>query len=111
MNTKWGLQPFNMVEPNFQVPIPVSARGSFAIKISDTMTFATQVVGTMPDLDANSIQKYFKGIIVENVKDAISRISEDENISPVALETIVKPVSEAVKSIIGQKLEKYGIEN
>tara|TARA_Y100001970_G_scaffold34881_1_gene43135 strand:+ start:8572 stop:9948 length:1377 start_codon:yes stop_codon:yes gene_type:complete len=109
MDTKWGLQPFNMVEPNFHVPIPVSARGSFAIKISDTMTFATQVVGTMPDLDAKNIQKYFKGIITENVKDAISKIAKEENISPVALETIVKPVSEAINSIVGQKLEKYGI--
>ena len=25
-------EPFNMVEPNFHVPIPVSARGSFAIR-------------------------------------------------------------------------------
>lgn len=109
MDTKWGLQPFNMVEPNFHVPIPVSARGSFAIKVDDTMTFATQIVGTMPDLDAQSIKKYFKGIITENVKNAISRIAKEENISPVALETIVQPVSEAIKSIVGRRLEKYGI--
>lgn len=109
MDTKWGLQPFNLVEPNFQVPIPVSARGSFAIKIGETRTFVTQVVGTMPDVDSNLIQKYFKGLITENVKDAVGTIAREQEISPVALETIVKQVSDAVKSIISQKMEKYGI--
>jgi len=109
MNTKWGLQPFNMVEPNFQIPIPVSARGSFAIKVEDTMTFATQIVGTVPDIDSNTIQKYFKGLVTENVKDAVGMIAREQQISPVALETIVKQVSDAVKAIISQKMEKYGI--
>jgi len=109
MDTKWGLQPFNLVEPNFQVPIPVSARGSFAIKVEETRTFVTQVVGTMPDVDANLVQKYFKGLITENVKDAVGTISRDQDISPVALETIVKQVSDAVKSIVSQKMEKYGV--
>ena len=35
MDAKFGLVPFNMLEPTFKVPIPVSCRGSFAIVVKD----------------------------------------------------------------------------
>ncbi len=109
LDTKWGLQPFNLLEPNFQIPIPVSARGSYAIKVEETRTFVTQIVGTTPDVDAGKVKEYFRGIVTENVKDVIGKITREQSLSPVALETIVKEVSDATKSIISKTMEKYGI--
>jgi membrane protease subunit (stomatin/prohibitin family) len=109
LDTKWGLQPFNLLEPNFQIPIPVSARGSYAIKVDDSRTFVTQIVGTTPDVDAGKIKEYFRGIVTENIKDVIGKISKEQSLSPVVLETIVKEVSDATKSIISRSMEKYGI--
>ena len=93
MDTKFGLIPFNMLEPNFRVPIPITSRGSFAVKVSDSKTFINQIIG----------------IITENVKTAITKISKEQNLNPLELETIVSEVSGAVKGIISDALSNYGL--
>ena len=109
MDNKFGLIPFNMIEPNFRVPIPVTSRGSFAIKVADVRSFITQIIGTVRDFEAKTLTQYFRGIIIENVKTAITRISREQNISPLELEAIVFEVSDAVKGIISETLAKYGL--
>jgi len=109
MDNKFGLIPFNMIEPNFRVPIPVTSRGSFAVKILDVRAFLSQIIGTVPDFEAGTLKNYFRGIITEQVKTAIVKISREQNISPLELEAIVFDVSSAVKGIISETLAKYGL--
>ena len=109
MDTKFGLIPFNMLEPNFRVPIPITSRGSFAIRISDAKVFLNRLIGTVPDFESNRLTQFFRGIITENVKTAITRISKEQNINPLELEAIVSEVSGAVKGIIAQALSEFGI--
>jgi membrane protease subunit (stomatin/prohibitin family) len=109
MDVKFGLTPFNMVEPNFRVPIPVTARGSFTIKIQDTRNFIVEIVGTEKDLDSTILKEKFRGIVVNLVKNAIFKIAQEQKLSPVELEGIVYQVSEAVKRIVAQNLERYGL--
>lgn len=109
MDTKFGLIPFNMMEPNFRVPIPITSRGSFAVKVADAKTFLNQIIGTVPDFEADKLTQFFRGIITENVKTAITRISKEQNLNPLELEAIVSEVSVAVKGIISETLAKYGL--
>lgn len=109
MDTKFGLIPFNMIEPNFRVPIPITSRGSFAVKVADTKTFLNQIIGTVPDFEAGKLTHFFRGIITENVKTAITKISKEQSLNPLELEAIVSEVSEAVKGIILNALSKYGL--
>lgn len=109
MDTKFGLIPFNMMEPNFRVPIPITSRGSFAVKVADAKTFLNQIIGTVPDFEADKLTQFFRGIITENVKTAITRISKEQNLNPLELEAIVSEVSGAVKGIISEALAKYGL--
>jgi len=109
MDNKFGLIPFNMLEPNFRVPIPVTSRGSFAIKVTGVRAFLSQIIGTVPDFEAVTIRQYFRGVITENVKTAIVRISKEQKISPLELEAIVIEVSNAVKGYISETLSKYGL--
>jgi membrane protease subunit (stomatin/prohibitin family) len=110
MDAKWGITPFNLIEPNFKVPIPITARGSFAMKIIDTHAFLTNVVGTVPDTDTDTIKQAFRGVITEKVKGAISKIVRDQQLSPLELEQIVGEVSEAVKGFVDEALRKYGMQ-
>lgn len=109
MDTKFGLIPFNMMEPNFRVPIPITSRGSFAVKVANAKTFLNQIIGTVPDFEADKLTQFFRGIITENVKTAITRISKEQNLNPLELEAIVSEVSGAVKGIISEALAKYGL--
>ena len=109
MDIKFGLIPFNMTEPNFRVPIPVTSRGSFAIKVGDTRTFMKRIIGTVSDFETHTLQQFFRGIITENVKNAIYKIAKEQQLSPLDLEAIVFDVSQAVKATIAESLDPFGI--
>jgi membrane protease subunit (stomatin/prohibitin family) len=109
VEVKFGLIPFNMMEPNFRVPIPVTSRGSFVVKISDGKIFLNKLSGVTKSFDPDQLKNYFRGIIAENVKVAITKISKEQNISPLELESMVMDVSEAVKGIISKTFNQYGI--
>ena len=109
MDNKFGLIPFNIIEPNFRVPIPVTSRGSFAVKVTNIRTFLSQIIGTVSDFEAITLKQYFRGVITENIKTAIVKISREQNLSPLELEAIVIDVSAAVKGIISETLAKYGL--
>ena len=109
MNAKFGLVPFNMVEPTFKVPIPISCRGSFALVIENAKLFLTKMVGTVKDFDTNTLSELFRGVISENVKNSITKISKDQNLSPLELESIVHEVGGAVKAVINSHLQEFGL--
>jgi membrane protease subunit (stomatin/prohibitin family) len=110
MDAKFGLLPFNMIEPNFKVPIPVTSRGSFALQVVDSKVFLTKIIGTVSDFNTFSLGQYFRGVIVENVKNAITKISREQKLSPLELESIVLEVSAAVKYLIADTIAEYGLE-
>jgi membrane protease subunit (stomatin/prohibitin family) len=110
MDAKFGLIPFNMLEPNFKVPIPVTSRGSFALNVSDSKTFLNKIVGTVPDFETRTLSQYFRGVIVENVKNAITKIAKEQNLSPLELESIVYEVGNAVRGLMGNTIGDYGLE-
>jgi membrane protease subunit (stomatin/prohibitin family) len=109
MEIKFGLVPFNMIEPNFRVPIPITSRGSFVVRISDGEIFLNKLSGVTKIFEPNKLKDYFRGIITENVKFAITKIAKEQNISPLEFESMVMDVSEAVKGIISKTFNQYGI--
>mgnify|MGYP006126946355 FL=1 len=109
MDAKFGLVPFNMVEPTFKVPIPISCRGSFALVVENAKLFLTKMVGTVKDFDTNTLSELFRGVISENVKNSITKISKDQNLSPLELESIVHEVGGAVKAVINSHLQEFGL--
>jgi membrane protease subunit (stomatin/prohibitin family) len=110
MDAKFGLIPFNMIEPNFKVPIPVTSRGSFALSVSESRTFLTKMVGTVTDFDTITLSQFFRGILVENVKNAITKIAKEQNLSPLELESIVYEVAQAVRGLIASTIAEFGLE-
>lgn len=110
MDAKFGLMPFNMIEPNFKVPIPITSRGSFALTVSDSKSFLSKLVGTVADLDIMTISKYFRGVITEATKNAITKIAKEQVLSPLELESIVFEVATAVKGLISNTILEYGLE-
>jgi membrane protease subunit (stomatin/prohibitin family) len=109
MDAKFGLMPFNMIEPTFKVPIPVTCRGSFALVVEDSKLFLTKMIGTVKDFNTSTLSELFRGVITENVKSTITQISREQKISPLELESIVYEVSGAVKSIINTHLQEFGL--
>jgi membrane protease subunit (stomatin/prohibitin family) len=109
-DAKWGLMPFNIVEPNFKVPIPITCRGSYSVKIVDSRKFLTEIVGVSSLYNQLELQKLFRGIITESTKNAIWKLSKDLGLGPLELEYMVKELSNSIQPAIKFAMSKYGLE-
>jgi membrane protease subunit (stomatin/prohibitin family) len=109
LDSKFGVLPFNLIEPNFRMPIPVTCRGSYAINVSDTKLFLSKIVGTVPEINTNTLTQFFRGVIVENVKENITNIAKSQNLSPLELESIAYEVSNEIREKFNLILNEYGI--
>ena len=110
MDAKFGLLPFNMIEPNFKIPIPVTSRGSFALAVSDSKIFLNKIVGTVGDFETRTLSQYFRGVITEATKNAITKIAREQKLSPLELESIVFEVANAVRGLLASTILEYGLE-
>ncbi len=109
MNNKFGLTPFNLIEPSFKVPIPVSARGSYALKITDAKTLFVQIAGNLSELSAENIKSYFKDLVCAAVKKSIISIEQSLGISPIELETKIDEVAKTSKESVEKIFSEYGL--
>lgn len=109
MDVKFGLVPFNMVEPNFKAPIPITSRGSFALTIINSTNFLNKVVGAVSSFDTQALSQYFRGSLTECVKNSITKIAHEQEISPFELESIAYEVSIAAKPIISEVISEFGL--
>ena len=110
MDTKFGLIPFNMIEPNFKAPVPITSRGSFALTVADAKLFLNKIVGTVSNFESQTLAQYFRGTLTECVKNAITKIAREQAISPFELESISYEVSSVVKPLITPIIAEYGLD-
>ena len=109
-DSKFGVFPFNLIEPEFKIPVSVTARGSYAMKIIDSRNLLTTLSGTSPRTTKETIRDYFRGVLTQTVKNAISEITKTENISPFGLEIVCDEVSKSVMPIVNEVFNNYGME-
>lgn len=109
MDTRFEVPPFNMLEPNFKVPIPLTCKGSFAIRIGEARAFLTRLFGSLDVLDPQKMKEYFRGVITENIKASVAKVARSQKLSPMELEACVNEVAELIKATIAETLEKYGV--
>lgn len=108
-DSKWGLIPFNIIEPNFKVPIPITCRGSYSLKVEDSRFFLTQLVGVTKFYNQAELQKMFRGIISESTKNSIWKLSKVFELGPLELEFMVKELSNSIQPSIEEAMNSYGM--
>ncbi|MFN5336375.1 MAG: SHOCT domain-containing protein, partial [Bacteroidota bacterium] len=64
----------------------------------------------VPDFETKTLAQYFRGEIVENVKNAITKIAKEQKLSPLELESIVSEVGDAVRGLLANKISEYGLD-
>ena len=110
MDTKFTIPPFNMLDQNFRVPMPVKCSGSFAVKAGEARKLMTRLMSAGTSLDNNALNHYFSGVIIEQVKSAVARFARERKLGPMELEGLVLEVSSAVKPMIQSTLDDYGVK-
>ena len=109
-DSKFGIFPFNLVDNEFKIPVSVSARGSFALKVIDAKKLLINLTGTSVQTGKEELRDYFRGLLSQSVKNSIIDLSRKNNISPFGLEIICDEVSNNVKPIVNKVFSEYGLE-
>jgi membrane protease subunit (stomatin/prohibitin family) len=110
LEIKWGTStPIQLQDPKYNVFIPVRAFGQFGIQIVDSKTFLTKMVGTLPRLGREEINRFFRGVYVTKVKDAIATYLVKEKVSLLEINAYLLELSEHLRERIQPAFDEYGI--
>jgi membrane protease subunit (stomatin/prohibitin family) len=110
LDIKWGTPtPIQLQDPKYKVFVPVRSFGQFGIQINDSRKFLIKLVGTLPVFDKSSILKYFRGLYLTKVKDAISSYLVHKQISVLEINAYIDELSEHIKERIVPIMDEYGI--
>lgn len=111
LDIKWGTaSPIQMQDPKYGVFIPIRSNGMFGIQIEDSKKFLVKLVGTMPDFDEQSVIKYFRGLYITKVKDAISSYLIKKSIGVLEINAYIDELSSFMKNRIEPEMAEYGIK-
>ena len=110
LDVKWGTAPaIQLQDSKYHVFVPVTAYGQFGIQVKDSRTFLTKLVGTLPSFEHDIMVKYFRGLLVSNVKNVISGYLINKNISILEISAYITEISKELQNKIEPEIENYGI--
>lgn len=111
LDVKWGTaEPVQVLDPLYQVMLPVRANGQYGVQIQDSKKFLIKLVGTMPSFDRDKLVSYFRGVIVTRAKDAIANIIVAQNVSILQIATRLNAISDSLKTELAPDLADFGLK-
>ncbi|GKX67681.1 SPFH domain-containing protein [Inconstantimicrobium mannanitabidum] len=111
LDIKWGTaSPIQIQDPKYGLFTPVRSNGMFGIQIEDSKKFLIKLVGTLPIFDKTNIVKYFRGLYITKVKDAISSYLVKKEISVLEINAYIDELSNYMKERIEPTMKDYGIQ-
>jgi len=111
LDVKWGTPtPIQLQDPKYSLFVPLSAFGQFGMRIGDSKVFLTKLVGTLPSFDSGNVVKYFRGVYLTMVKDAIAGYLVKKKVPILEINANILELSESLQASIAPQLEKFGIE-
>ena len=109
-NMFWGTGGLRIIDPYFQIPIKISARGQYGVRISDSALFLKKLVGTLPYITTELVEEQFRIDVVETVKVSISKFMKEENVNINELGVSYKELSKSVSKDLQAVFDEYGVE-
>lgn len=108
---KFGTRaPIQVMDPRFNVLVPVRCFGIFGLRVADSKTFVTVVCGQNRLYTTDDISTYLKGAITTRVKDYIAEVIIKQKVSVVEMAAYLEEVSTVGKARTAEDFRKYGLE-
>ena len=110
LDVKWGTpSPIQIQDPIYGVFVPVCSHGVFGIQIEDAKRFLVKLVGTLPSFSKDDISRYFRGVYVSKVKDAISTYIVERKVGILEINMYLEELSDFLRERIAPVMADYGI--
>lgn len=111
LNLKWGTtSPINIEDPTYNIIVPVRAYGQYGIRVVEATLFLTTLTGNLTDLSAYKVAEYFKGLMLESLKTAISKKIIQDQLSILDINQHLQDMSAFCKDEVDKSFGKYGIQ-
>jgi membrane protease subunit (stomatin/prohibitin family) len=111
LDVKWGTNsPIPVLDPKFNVFLPVRAFGQFGIQVADSRSFVTQLSATNPQFTTDQLSNYFRGVLLTRAKDYIAETIIKEKINLLEIAAHLEEMSGALQAKLQQDFATYGIK-
>ena len=111
LDVRWGTpDPIQLVDPKYQIMVPVRAFGQYGLKITDSKKFLLKLVGTQASFDADNLSTYFRGIFISKIKAEIATAILRKAISFLEIAPHLTDLSVALQAALAPELDDYGVE-
>jgi len=111
-NLKWGTrQPMQLMDPTFNLAIPVRAFGNYSIRINDSKPLLMMAIGTWKAFTTDAIGTALRDqIIIPKIQDLISETMIKQNITIFKMTAYLDEIATAGKAKISEDFTSFGIE-
>lgn len=111
MDVMWGTNsPIPIQDAVYKIVLPIRANGQFAVRVADSKKLLLTLVGTINQFDQITLKKYFKGILLSNIKDYIAKEFAQKGVSFLEIHSHLKEISDGICTSLETEFSKYGIE-
>ena len=98
LDVNWGTESaIPIQDPLYKIILPVRANGQFGVRVSDSRKLLINLVGTISQFDQSTLKKYFKGILLTNIKDFIAAQFVKNQVSFLEIHSHLKTISEGIE--------------
>jgi len=102
-------RPIDLLDPLYDVSIPVRSFGEFGVQITDSQIFLQQMVGTLHLFTTGDIIEQFKSLIVQKLTASISKFIVKKEVTIVKINAYIDEVANYVRETIKEEFAQYGV--
>ncbi len=107
---KWGTpNPIPLLDPSFNFPISVRAFGTWGYEIIESKSFLRKLVGTLNEVNSETIDSYFIGTLLKTFTDITSEIIAIDKISIFGINAKLIEISNSSSESLKNEFLEYGI--
>ncbi len=109
-NMLWGTGGLRVIDPYFQIPIKLSSRGQYGIRINDGALFLKRLIGTIGFASTDLVEEQFRADVVEAVKVSIAKYMKDNGVNINELGSEYRALAKTVAKELQFTFDEYGVQ-
>lgn len=109
-NMFWGTGNIRIIDPYFEIPVKLGARGQYGIRIANGGVFLKKFIGTQTYADTDMVEDQFRIDVIESVRVTISRYLKENNLNINEVNSEYRKISQSVYADLQSVFDEYGVE-
>jgi membrane protease subunit (stomatin/prohibitin family) len=111
LDLPWGTtSPMSLVDPQYEVAVPVRAYGQFGLAAGESRALVTKLAGTLRGgFSMSDVQRYFQGLVVSRVTASIAGYVKRERVPILELSGGVEAIGDEMRGAIEREFATYGL--